>query len=90
MMTALNHTLKKNRKCPICNSLNSKLILPVELINFDNVKFPLSVRVSECLDCGFVFNDNEVDVEALNEFYTKENFYFSENSFGTGGRKSVV
>jgi SAM-dependent methyltransferase len=61
-------------------------MMPVALMNFDNVKFPLSIRVSECLDCGFIFNDNEIDVESLNEFYTKENFYFIENSFGTGGR----
>jgi SAM-dependent methyltransferase len=61
-------------------------MMPVALVNFDNVKFPLRGRVSECLDCGFIFNDNEIDIEALNEFYTKENFYFTENSFGTGGR----
>lgn len=61
-------------------------MMPVALMNFDNVKFPLSIRVSECLDCGFIFNDNEIDVESLSEFYTKENFYFTENSFGTGGR----
>lgn len=60
-------------------------MMPVVLVNFDNVKFPLSIRVSECLDCGFIFNDNEIDAESLNEFYTKENFYFTENSFGTGG-----
>jgi len=78
--------VKKNRNCPICKSLNSKLMMPVVLVNFDNVKFPLSIRVSECLDCGFIFNDNEIDADSLNEFYTKENFYFTETSFGTGGR----
>ena len=53
-------------------------------MNFDSVKFPLRVRVSECLNCGFVFNDNEIDIESLDEFYTKENY--TDNGFGTGGR----
>jgi SAM-dependent methyltransferase len=78
--------VKKHRNCPICKSLNSRLVIPVALMNFDNIKFPLSIRVSECLGCGFIYNDNEIDIESLNEFYTKENFYFTENSFGTGGR----
>ncbi len=76
----------KKRNCPICQSLNSKLIMPVVLKNFDNIKTPLSTRVSECLDCGFIFNDNEIDVELLNGFYTNDNYYFVENSFGTGGK----
>ena len=79
------NAMRKKRNCPICKSLNSRLLMPIALKNFDSVKFPLSVRVSECLNCGFVFNDNEIDIESLNEFYTKDNFYFTENSFGTGG-----
>lgn len=77
--------MKNKRNCSICESSNSKLIMPIELKHFDSVKSPLSIRVSECLNCGFIFNDNEIDEESLNEFYTKNNFYFTENSFGTGG-----
>jgi len=77
--------MEKKRNCPICKSLNSKLIMSVELMHFDSVRSPLSIRASECLNCGFVFNDSEIDVESLNEFYTKDNFYFTEDSFGTGG-----
>lgn len=78
--------MKKNRNCPICESFNSKPIMSFVLKNFDNVKFPLSIQISECLDCGFVFNNNKINEKSFNEFYTKDNFYYTENSFGTGGK----
>ena len=35
--------------------------------------------------CGFIYNDDEINENTLDSFYKKENFYYSEGSFGTGG-----
>jgi SAM-dependent methyltransferase len=60
-------------------------MMPVALRTFDDFHLPLSVQVSECMACGFVFNDHVIDEQSLNQFYTKDNFYYTESSFGTGG-----
>jgi SAM-dependent methyltransferase len=44
------------------------------------------MHLAECLKCGFVFNDDDIDEQTLNQFYRQENFYYSEGSFGTGGQ----
>lgn len=77
--------MKGKRNCPICDSINSKLLMQVALKNFDEVKYPINACISECGNCGFVFNNNEINVELFNKFYTSGNFYFIESSFGTGG-----
>lgn len=60
-------------------------MLSLALKTFDGYDLPLKVQVSECLACGFVFNDCAIDEQSLRQFYTKDNFYYTENSFGTGG-----
>ncbi len=77
--------MEKRRNCPICKSINSELMMSVALRTFDGVHLPLSVQVSECMACGFVFNDHAIDEQSLNQFYTQDNFYYTESSFGTGG-----
>lgn len=77
--------MRERRFCPICKSFESKSILSAALKTFDGSKLPLKVQVSECLGCGFVFNDDAMDEQSLNQFYTKDNFYYTEGSFGTGG-----
>lgn len=78
-------TLQEKRACPICKSKTSKSMFSSVLQSFDGLKLPLKVQVSECRVCGFVFNDDPIDEQTLNQFYTKENFYYTEGSFGTGG-----
>lgn len=77
--------MRAKRFCPICKASNSKLIMPINLKTFDGVALPLDVQVSECQVCGFVFNDSAIDEQSLLQFYTRDNFYYTENSFGTGG-----
>lgn len=77
--------MREKRFCPICKASNSKLIMPIDLRTFDGVHLPLRVQISECLACGFVFNDCATDEQSLLQFYTRDNFYYTENSFGTGG-----
>lgn len=60
-------------------------MLSSTLKTFDGSNLPLKVQISECMTCGFVFNDDAMDELTLNQFYTKENFYYMEGSFGTGG-----
>lgn len=55
------------------------------LKTFDGSKLPLKIQISECMKCGFVFNDDDMDEQTLNLFYTQENYYYTEGSFGTGG-----
>lgn len=77
--------MPERRSCPICKSLNSKSMLTSALKTFDGSRLPLKVKISECMTCGFVFNDDPINEQTLNQFYTKENFYYAEGSFGTGG-----
>lgn len=56
-----------------------------DLMTFDKSKLPLKIQISECMKCGFVFNDKAVDEQTLNQFYTNDNYYYTEGSFGTGG-----
>jgi len=77
--------MQVRRSCPICKFFNSKSMLSSALKTFDGSNLPLKVQISECMTCGFVFNDDAMDELTLNQFYTKENFYYTEGSFGTGG-----
>jgi len=77
--------LQTKRACPICKSFNSKSMLTSELKAFDGSILPLNIQIAECMACGFVFNDDPIDEQALNQFYTIENYYYTEGSFGTGG-----
>lgn len=84
-MTPGRKNMQNKRSCPICHSCNSKMMVSFNLKTFDGYNLPLNVQVSECKVCGFVFNDQAIDEQTLNQFYTKENFYYSESSYGTGG-----
>lgn len=75
------------RKCPNCNTNESKLIFSKHLENFDGFSLLCEYKVVQCKNCNFIYNNN-VNDELLNEFYIKESLYSSESSYGTGGNNS--
>jgi len=75
----------RGRKCPLCKNNNHKLLFQHELEDFDQHTCFQTIRVSCCDNCGFILNDTEIPPEELNMFYSRENQYLSDTSFGTGG-----
>ncbi|WP_181391797.1 class I SAM-dependent methyltransferase [Methanospirillum lacunae] len=72
------------RKCPICESNDVKLIIPLNYIQFDDCPIHGNNNLVACVSCGFLFNDTDSKEEDYERYYAQKEYNFTGNCIGSG------
>ncbi len=68
-----------DRKCPVCNTSESRRLRHMEMEIADHVRLPKSYDIVSCNKCGFSYAKlRGVTQETYNEYYRKSNDYSDE------------
>ena len=67
------------RRCPVCNTMESRILRHMEMEIPDNVSLPKSYDIVACSNCGFSYARTEgVTQEDYNRYYSTNNDYSDE------------
>lgn len=73
------------RTCPICGKNESDILFDHDIDNFDDITFNSQVLIVSCNNCGFVYNDFNINTSILEQYYQNITLYSGETGCGHGG-----